>query len=100
MCLLSLQDLKPEEAAEIILRLYLGDKLSSGQIQNIAREMLDEKLWEEYADLSLHERLFHVGALLHETFPAHFPRPDPICVTLNIKPMNKISNDILLHHAN
>lgn len=100
MCLLSLQDLPPEEAAEVILRLHLGDRLSGGQIQNIAREMLDEKLWEEYADLSLHERLFHVGSLLHETFPRDFPRPDAICVTLNIKPMNEISRDILLHHAN
>lgn len=100
MCLLSLQDLPPEEAAEVILKLHLGDSLSSGQIQNIAREMLDEKLWEEYADLSLHERLFHVGSLLYETFSTDFPKPDAICVTLNIKPMNEVSRDILLHHAN
>jgi hypothetical protein len=100
MCLLSLQDLLPETAAEIILRLHLGNVLKAGQIQNIAREMLDEKLWEEYADISLHERFFHVGALLHETFPRIFPEPDTVCVSLNIKPMNKISEAMLLDDAN
>jgi hypothetical protein len=100
MCLLSLQDLSPEEAAELILRLHLGNRLSNGQIQNMAREMRDEKLWEEYADLSLHERLFHVGSLLHETFPREFPRPDAACVTLHIQAMNELSRDILAHDAN
>ena len=100
MCLLSLQDLLPEKAAEIILCQHLGNVLKAGQIQNIAREMLDEKLWEEYADISLHERLFHVGALLHEIFPRTSPEPDAVCVSLNIKPMNKISEAMLSNDAN
>lgn len=31
--------------------------------------------------------------------PILFPRPDAICVTFNIKPVNEISRDIWLHHA-
>ena len=41
MCLLSLQDLEPPKAAEVILQIHLGDALTPGQIQNIAHEMLD-----------------------------------------------------------
>ncbi len=100
MCIMSLQDLEPAEAAKLLLQLHLGDVLSAGQIQNIAHEMLDEKLWEEYVNPALHERLFHVGSLLHETLPGDFPTPDAVCVTLNIKAMNQHSTQLLLQQAN
>jgi hypothetical protein len=82
------------------LHVHLGDVLSAGQIQYIAHEMRDEKLWEEYVDPALHERLFHVGSLLHETFPGDFPTPDAVCVTLNISAMNEHSTQLLLQQAN
>lgn len=84
MCLLGLQDLKPQAAAALLLTHRLGDELGRGQIQNVSTEMLDEKLWEEYADMPLHERLFHVGSLLHQAFPGSFPEPDAVEARLEI----------------
>ncbi len=84
MCIMSLQDLKPEEAAYLILKHDMGGNLRDGQIRNLAVEMLDEKLWEEYADSAYHERMFNTGSLLYEAFPQSFPEPDAVRVELEI----------------
>jgi len=89
MCVMSLQDRRPEEAAELILKHDLGDRLRDGQIRNIASEMLDDKMWEEYSDMSLHERLFNVGSLLYEAFPRAFPEPDVVRVRLEVVAVNE-----------
>ena len=72
MCLMSLQDHKPAEAAYLVLKHDMADVLRDGQMRNAATEMLDEKLWEEYADSSLHERMFNAGSLLYAAFPGSF----------------------------
>lgn len=85
MCILALQDREPAEAAAVLLAHRLGDALEPGQIQNASQEMLDEKLWEEYADMELHERMFHVGSLLYQAFPGSVPVPDAVEVRLELK---------------
>lgn len=85
LCVLSLQDKEPDDAAALLLEHRLGDTLSKGQIQNTSQEMLDEKLWEEYADMTLHERFFHVGSLLYRAFPHVVPVPDAVDVQLEIE---------------
>lgn len=95
MCLLSLQDLKPAEAAYMVLKQHLSDVLRDGQMHNMAGEMLDEKLWEEFADSSLHERLFNVGSLLYEAFPRTFPKPDAVRVELEVKAENESAKKLL-----
>lgn len=95
MCLMSLQDLKPVAAAAIVLKHDLGDQLNDGQIRNIAGEMLDEKFWEHYADMSFHERMFHVGALLYAAFPQSFPEPDAVQVALEVTAANDAANETL-----
>ena len=78
MCVLGLSELEPAAAATLLLQHRLSDALSKGQIQNAAHEMLDEKLWEEHADMPLHERFFHVGSLLYQAFPRVVPSPDAV----------------------
>lgn len=95
MCVLSLQDLEPAEAAILLLERRLGDALGKGQIQNIAREMLDEKLWEDYVDFSLHERFFQVGSLLYQAFPRHFPVPDAVEVRLAVAAQDPVGERLL-----
>lgn len=97
MCVMSLQDRKPAAAAALLLEHRLGDVLSKGQIQNISNEMLDEKLWEEYADMPLHERLFHVGSLLHQAFPRVVPVPDAVDVRLEVTAGDAEGAQILAH---
>lgn len=73
MCLMSLQDQEPEEAAYLVLKHVVGDVLREGQLRNMAIEMQDEKLWEEYVDPDFHERLFNAGSLLNAAMPGKFP---------------------------
>jgi len=95
MCLLSLQDLAPEEAAALVLKYRLGDRLKAGQISNIAADMPDEKLWEEYADMTMHEQLFNVSSLLYMAFPNIFPEPDAVRVTVKVTALHETSREIL-----
>lgn len=95
MCLLSLQDLEPADAAAVVLRCRFGDRLREGQVRNCSHEMLDEKHWEQYAEISFHEDFFHVGSLLYEAFPREFPTPDAAHVCLNVKARDAAGKQIL-----
>ena len=82
MCLMSLQDQDPADAALIVLKHVIGNDLSEGQLQNMANEMRDEKLWEEYVDPAYHGRLFTVGSLLYAAVPSVFPKTDAVLLRL------------------
>lgn len=95
MCILSLQDLEPVEAAYLVLKHDMKDDLRDGQIRSMATEMLDEKLWEEYANSSLHERLFNTGSLLYAAFPRSFPEPDAVRVVIEVTAANAVAKRLL-----
>ena len=95
MCLMSLQDLGPRDAAALLLQYKLGHKLSKGEISEMSSEMLDEKLWEQDSDMTLHEQLFNVGSLLFAAFPTLFPEPDAVCVSLQITAGNELAEEVL-----
>lgn len=84
MCLMSLQDMEPDEAAYLVLKHVIGDALKEGQLRNMSHEMLTEKLWEEYVDPAFHERLFNVGSVLYAAMPATFPKTDAAYVRLKV----------------
>ena len=88
MCLMSLQDREPAAAAEVVLRARFGERLRDGQIRNCAQEMLNEKLWEHYAEMPFHEGFFHAGSLLWDAFPDDFPTPDAVRVDVEVKPLD------------
>ncbi len=89
MCLMSLTDNDPEEAAAIVLSYVFGTVLTKGQIDNLSNEILEEKLWEEYADLSLHEEFFAVHQLLYEAFEGTFPHPEAVSFQVRIQGKEK-----------
>ena len=62
----------------IILKYIFDERLNDGQIDNLSNEIRDEKIWEEYADLSLHEEFFNVTQLLYETYNGKFPFPEAV----------------------
>lgn len=95
MCVLSLQDREPADAAALLLQYRMRDKLTAGQIQNMSNEMLDEKLWEEYADMAMHETLFYVGSLLYAAFPAQVPTTDAVRVKLDVLAQNESAKVVL-----
>ncbi|MEP4380859.1 MAG: hypothetical protein ABJ215_04510 [Alphaproteobacteria bacterium] len=95
MCVASLQDLPPVDAACLVLKHDMGDVLRDGQIRNLAGEMIDEKLWEEYADSALHERMFNAGSLLYAAFPQTFPEPDAVRVKIEVTASNSPARALL-----
>ncbi|MEQ9187705.1 MAG: hypothetical protein RLP15_08210 [Cryomorphaceae bacterium] len=81
---MAMQELDPADAAEIVLKHRLGDRLKAGQIQSMAHDMLEENLWEEYGDMSMHEELFNITSLLYTAFNGKFPHPDAIELVMTI----------------
>ncbi|WP_419214016.1 hypothetical protein ACNR9Q_07640 [Maribacter sp. X9] len=85
MCLMSLTDNEPEDAAKIVLTYVFGSSFNKGQIDNLSNEILKEKLWEEYADLSKHEEFFAVHQLLYDAFEGTFPHPEAVSFQVRIQ---------------
>ena len=98
MCLLSLSDNEPEDAATIVLSYVFKGRLNSGQIENLSNEMLDEKMWEEYADLFLHEEFFNVHQLLYEAYNGKFPQPEAVKFKVKIEAID--AEDLLIFKTN
>lgn len=78
MCMMSLTDYEPNDAAEIVLGFLAENELSKGQIENLAHQMVTEKLWEENPKLSLHQTFFKATQLLHDAFNGTFPRTEAV----------------------
>jgi hypothetical protein len=87
-CLILLSEKEPEEAAEIILKYVFKDRLNSGQLSNLSNEMQDEKMWEEYSDLSFHEDFFNTTQLLYETYNGKFPHPEAVQFIIKVSAKN------------
>ncbi|MBF9223049.1 hypothetical protein [Hymenobacter ruricola] len=73
MCLMSFTDLEPREAAEIVLGHLFPEQLTAGQVENLAHQMLTEKLWEENPEMPLHRGFYQGTQLLHDAFNGTFP---------------------------
>ena len=78
MCLMSFTDREPREAAEIVLTYLFPEQLNAGQIENLAHQMLTEKLWEENPELPLHRGFYQATQLLHEAYNGTFPRAQAV----------------------
>jgi hypothetical protein len=94
MCLMSLSDNNPEEAAKIVLEYVFKDRFNAGQINNLSHEMLDESMWEEYADLAEHEEFFNVHQLLYQAYNGKFPYPEAVQFKIQITTKNKENLEI------
>jgi hypothetical protein len=91
MACLALSDFEVEEAAVKVLEFRLGEALNRGQRQNLAEELKEDRLWEEYSNIKLHEELFNVGCMLYWTFPKQFSTPDIVSLRLKVISLNKES---------
>jgi len=77
MCMMSLNDLEPADAAKVVLT-HLFPELAKGKIEQISHDMIDDRSWEEYPDCLFHERFFSAYALLREAFNGIFAKPTGI----------------------
>ena len=88
MCLMSLTDFEAAESAKIVLDYVIGDRLTEGQIENLSHEILTEKLWEEYPELSLHPDFFRATQLLYQAYNGKFPRGEAVHFQIKIAAVN------------
>ena len=87
MLFLAMSDLEPDESARIVLDHRLGDTLNEGQIDQISHEMLQDKISEEYADISLHHALFDINQLLYKGYNGTFPNAKASVIEFEMKPL-------------
>lgn len=94
MCLLSISDNEPNEAAKLVLAYVFGDRLNQGQIDNLSHEMETEKVWEEYAELSMHEEFFNATQLLYKAYNGKFPHPEAVRFKMKVTSKEKTGMEI------
>ena len=98
MCFMSLTDFEPVESAKIVLDYVIDGRLTDGQIENLSHEILTEKLWEEYPELSLHPDLYRATQLLYQAYNGKFPRTEG--VEFQVKITSKQPGDIAIFEEN
>ncbi len=93
---MAILDFEPEEAAAIILNYKLSGQLTENQIEQISHEMLEDKISEEYADISLHHQLFNINQLLYKAYNGTFPNAKATVIEFEITPNQNISKEVVL----
>ena len=96
MLFMAINDFEPDEAAAIVLAYKLSDKLSEGQIDQCSHEMLEDKLAEEYADISLHPYLFNINQLLYKAYNGKFPNTKASIIAFELTGSNEITKELVL----
>ncbi|MEM7108102.1 MAG: hypothetical protein AAF519_07735 [Bacteroidota bacterium] len=91
MASLALSDLEIDEATDRVLSLRFGDRLSTGQRQNLVEELQEERIWEEYSEMSYHKELFNVSCMMHWAFPKQFSEPDIVRIKIKVQALNEVS---------
>lgn len=97
---MAISDFEPEEAATIVLDYKLSDYLNENQIEQISHEMLQDKISEEYADISLHHELYNINQLLHKAYNGTFPNAKATIVEFEITPNKDITKENVLKTFN
>ena len=95
MAIMALQDLKPAAAAEVVLKILLGDRLNAGIRQNLAHEMKEGRLWEEYPQTNCHADLFLTAVLLNRAFPKVYTQPEIGRLILSVTAQNSPAAKLL-----
>lgn len=86
MLFLAMSDFEPPEAAKVLLNYRLADQLNEGQMDQLAHEMLNDKVSEEYPDIALHHALFDVNQLLYKAYNGKFPCAHASVITFEMTP--------------
>ena len=97
---MAISDFEPEEAAAIILDYKLSNDLNENQIEQISHEMLLDKIWEEYADISLDHQLFNINQLLYKAFNGTVPNAKATIIEFEISPNKNINKETVLKAFN
>jgi len=98
MLRMAITDFEPNEAAEIVLKYKLGDKLNNGQIENLSHEMQQDKVAEDYPEIALHYPLFNINQLLHDSYNGKFPKTQASAIEIELvfKGKIKVTKEVVI----
>lgn len=77
-------DMKPNEAAEIVLGYKFDEVLNENQIMQIAHDMLEDDLSQEYADISFHYDFFQINQFLFRMYNGKFINSSASILEFNV----------------
>jgi hypothetical protein len=83
---MAITDFDPTEAAAVLLAYKLSEVLTEGQIDHLSREMLREKVAENYSDIYIHKILFGINQLLYKAYNGKFPLTRANVVEFEMRP--------------
>lgn len=70
---MAINDKEPNESANILLTYKLSESLNEGQIDQISNDMSNDRIAEEYPDISIHYDLFNINQFLFKAYNGKFP---------------------------
>ncbi len=82
---MAISDFEPANAAEILLKYKMSDKLNEGQIQNLSNDMLISKVAEQYSEPAFHFDLFNINQFLRKAYNGKFPDTEAIIITASFQ---------------
>lgn len=94
MAMMALADNEPNDAAKVLLDYIFQDRLNEGQKDNLSFEMQEENMWEEYAEIPMHEEFFNIGQLLYQAYNGKFPHPEAAQFQLKISAKKKADLEV------
>ena len=101
---MAIADFEPSEAAGIVLKYKLGEKLTDGQIDQISNDMLQDKVCEEYPEMELQAPLFHINQLLFKAYNGKFPSSSSTIIkcliTSQDEPEKNLNKEMILRILN
>ena len=73
MLQMAITDFEPSDAARVLLQYKLSEQLNEGQMDQMSRDILLDKISEEYPVISLHYALYNINQILFKAFNGTFP---------------------------
>ncbi len=82
---MAISDFEPANAAEILLKYKMSDKLNEGQIQNLSNDMLTSRVAEQYSEPAFHFDLFNINQFLRKAYNGKFPNTEATIITASFQ---------------
>lgn len=84
LCVMVVQDLDRQRAAELVLEAVFGDTMRPGVRQNLVDDLEEDQPWTDMADLAQQKGVFEAVMLLQQAFPNRYGTPDAARLTITL----------------
>ncbi len=92
---LALQDLEPVECGMKLLQVLMGDTMTKGMRDTVARDMLEAQPWVEHSHMNWHRSIYEAAWLARAAHGSSFTRPHGLKLTFNIEALDDDANALL-----